>query len=134
MALQPLPPPPPPPPPPLGAVTAVHTVDDATIVFEPIVEGAPRPVRVPSAVQAEKLITKVEPQVAAGAQPENPLRFVIVIGRDGHIVREIFIDGNPWLRQTAVAALRQWVYEPTLRNNEPVEVVTEVRVGFRRGK
>jgi cytochrome c-type biogenesis protein CcmH/NrfG len=114
MALKPVPPPVPLPIPPHGAVTAAHTVGEATIVFERIVEGAPRPIRVPSAVQAEKIITKVEPQVAAYAQPENPLRFVIVIGKDGHIVKEIFIDGNPWLRQTAVAALRQWMYEPTL--------------------
>jgi cytochrome c-type biogenesis protein CcmH/NrfG len=130
MALQPLPPPPPPPPPPPDAFTAPHTVDGATVVWEPIVAGAPRPLRVPPAVQAEKLITKLEPRAAAGALPENPLRFVVVVGKDGRIVNQILIDGNPWLTQTAEAALRQWVYEPTLSNGEPVEVVTEVRVGF----
>jgi len=134
MTLQPVPPPPPPPPPlPPPGITAADNVGEAGISFEPIVKGAPRPIRVPSAVQAEKLITKVE-LAAAYAQSENPLRFVIVIGRDGHIVEEIFIAGNLWLRKAAVAALRQWVYELTLVNAEPVKVVTEVRVGFQRGK
>jgi hypothetical protein len=132
LALKPVPPPPPPQLPPPGMIVA-DNVAEAGISFEPIVKGAPRPILVPSAVQAEKLITKVE-LAAAYAQSENPLRFVIVIGRDGHIVEEIFIAGNLWLRKAAVAALRQWVYEPTLVNGEPVKVVTEVRVGFRRGK
>ena len=59
------------------------------------------------------------------------MRFVVVIGNDGRIGREIFISGNPWLTQMAVAALREWVYEPTLVDEKPVAVVTEVRIGFR---
>jgi protein TonB len=46
-------------------------------------------------------------------------------------VRETHIGGNLWLVQTAVEALRRWVYQPTIVNGTPVEVVTEVRVEFR---
>jgi hypothetical protein len=60
------------------------------------------------------------------------MRFVVVIGNDGRIGREILISGNPWLAQTAVAALREWVYEPTLVDEKPIAVVTEVRIEFRR--
>jgi protein TonB len=91
----------------------------------------PPPIRVASAVQARKLISKVEPQAAADWPEEPPMRFVVVIGNDGRIGKEILISGNPWLTQTAVAALREWVYEPTLVNEKTVAVVTEVRIGFR---
>jgi len=82
-------------------------------------------------VQEQKLIAKVDPELAADGQPESRLRFVVVIGKEGRIVREILIDGSPWLVRSAVEALRRWVYEPTLVNGKPVEVVTEVRVDFK---
>jgi hypothetical protein len=133
MTLKPMPPPPPPPPPPPHGMVFADQSIEAALSFEPRVEGAPRPLRVPPATQERKLTTKVEPQLAPEAEPQSPLRFVVVIGRDGHIMKEIFVDGNQWLKQTAVEALRQWVYEPMLMKGEPVEVVTEVWVGFRRG-
>ena len=72
------------------------------------------------------------PEVPADLAQEPPMRFVVVIGNDGRISREVLISGNRWLVQTAVAALREWVYEPTLVNEKSVAVVTEVRIGFRR--
>jgi hypothetical protein len=85
-------------------------------------------------VQAKKLIGKVDPEAPAESPGEPPMRFVVVIGNTGRIAREILISGNPWLAQTAVAALRQWVYELTLVDEKPVAVVTEVRIEFRRGR
>jgi tetratricopeptide (TPR) repeat protein len=134
IALTPAPPPPPPPPAPPASITADQSIGEAVLIFEPRVEGVPRPVRVPPAIQEQRLTTKVEPQLAPDAESQTPLRFIVVIGRDGHIVKDIFIDGNPWLRRAAVAALRQWVYEPTVVNGQPVEVVTEVWVGRRQEK
>jgi hypothetical protein len=129
-----VPPPPPPPPPRSGGGMAAGFANDATIVFEPQVQSADPvapPILVAPAVQAQKLVTQADPEFAADGQAESQLRFVVVIGKDGRIVREILIDGSPWLKQSAVGALRRWVYEPTLRNGKPVEVVTEVRVEFR---
>jgi protein TonB len=37
---------------------------------------------------------------------------------------------NPGLAQAALDAVRQWRYEPTLLNGEPVEVVTTIAIGF----
>jgi periplasmic protein TonB len=85
-------------------------------------------------VQEQKLITKVDPELAADGQPESRLRFVVVIGKEGHTVMEILIDGSPWLRRSAVEALRRWIYEPTLVNGKPVEVVTEVRLELKGKK
>jgi protein TonB len=85
-------------------------------------------------VQSRKLISRVDPEAPAESPEEPPMRFVVVIGNAGRIGTEILISGNPWLAQTAVAALREWVYEPTLVDEKPVEVVTEVRIEFRRGR
>jgi len=137
MAVAPPPPLPPPPPPPArgrGGPASAASVSHGVVSWEPTVRSADQapPIRVAAAEQTQKLITKVHPEYAAGAPAEGPMRFVVVIGKDGHIVRQTLISGNPWLLQTAVEALRRWVYQPTLVNGRPVEVVTEVRLEFKQ--
>jgi len=130
VSLPPLPPPPPPPPVPGMVAEGAHAV----VSWEPRTSAeqkAPPPVRVAPAVQEQKLITKVNPKSPSDDQPT--LRFVVVIGKDGRVIRETLVSGNPWFAPTAVEALRQWVYEPTLVNGTPVEIVTEVLVPFQRG-
>lgn len=103
-----LPPPTPPPPTPPPGIRGLRASDGAaTVRWEPAPKGAdqqPPPIRVAPAVQAQKLITKVDPDYADDEGVEAPMRFVVVIGKDGHIVREFFISGNIWLVQTAVEA------------------------------
>jgi protein TonB len=43
------------------------------------------------------------------------------------------ISGHPLLIQAALDAVRQWRYQPTLLNNEPVEVDTTITVTFTMG-
>ena len=40
------------------------------------------------------------------------------------------ISGHPLLVPSALEAVKQWVYQPTLLNGEPVEVVTQIDVNF----
>ena len=40
------------------------------------------------------------------------------------------LSGNAILAQAAVAAVRQWRYEPTRLDGQPVEVETSVTVTF----
>jgi hypothetical protein len=141
MAVTPPPPPPPLPPPPPPALAKGRQAPGAparagAISWEPMVRRADEapPVRIASAVQAQKLIAKVEPEYPAGASVEGHLRFVVVIGKDGHIVGETSISGIPWLVSIAREALHWWVYQPTLVNGTQVEVVTEVRVEFKSGQ
>ena len=131
------PPPPPQPPPPArgrGGPASGAPVSHGAVSWEPMARSADQtpPIRVAPAEQTQKLITKVDPEYATGAPAEGPMRFVVVIGKDGHIVSQTLISGNPWLLQTAVEALRRWVYQPTLVNGRPVEVVTEVRLEFKQ--
>ncbi len=43
------------------------------------------------------------------------------------------ISGHPFLIPAALDAVRQWKYKPTLLNNEPVEVVTNITMNFSLG-
>ena len=46
----------------------------------------------------------------------------------------VLISGHPLLTQAAQDAVRQWKYEPTLLNGQPVEVDTTIDVLFQLNK
>ena len=50
-----------------------------------------------------------------------------VISKDGTIQDLKVISGHPLLIPSALEAVKQWVYQPTLLNGEPVEVVDSDR-------
>jgi len=52
------------------------------------------------------------------------------IARDGTIQRLEVISGHPLLVPAALEAVKQWVYQPTTLNGEPVEVQTTIDVNF----
>jgi protein TonB len=104
----------------------------------PPVKEAPKPVtpkqiRVGGNVQSAKLIrrpTPTYPPLAKQARISGTVRFNAVIGRDGTIQNLTLVSGHPLLVPSATDAVRQWVYQPTLLNGEPVEVVTQIDVNF----
>ena len=55
-----------------------------------------------------------------------------VIGKDGSVlaVRVLSAQVHPDFALAAADAVRQWRFEPTLLNGEPVEVVMNVTVTF----
>ena len=53
-----------------------------------------------------------------------------IIGKDGTIQNLKVVSGHPLLVPAAIEAVKQWVYQPTLLNGEPVEVVTQIDVNF----
>ena len=54
-----------------------------------------------------------------------------IIATDGRIRELKLLSGNPLLAPAALEAVRQWVYEPTLLNGEPVELIATISVIFR---
>ena len=40
------------------------------------------------------------------------------------------LSGDPLLAGSAVTAVKQWVYQPTLLNGQPVEVQTQIDVNY----
>jgi protein TonB len=93
----------------------------------------PKSIRVGGNVQAAKLLNQPKPQyppLARQARIQGVVRFNAVIGRDGAIQNLTLVSGHPLLVPAATEAVRQWRYQPTLLNGEPVEVVTQIDVNF----
>src|SRR3982751_899782 len=116
----------------------IGSVPSAAPPPPPPVKDAPKPVtpksiRVGGNVQAAKLVRQPKPQyppLAKQARIQGTVRFNAVIGRDGQIANLTLASGHPLLVPAATEAVRQWVYQPTLLNGEPVEVVTQIDVNF----
>ena len=53
-----------------------------------------------------------------------------VIGKEGYVINLAVISGHPLLIPSAMEAVRQWVYQTTLLNGEPVEVITQIDVNY----
>jgi protein TonB len=54
-----------------------------------------------------------------------------IIATDGRIRELKLLSGNPLLAPSVLEAVRQWIYEPTLLNGEPVELIATISVIFR---
>lgn len=96
--------------------------------------ATPKRIRISSGVQEAKVINRVRvvyPPLARQAHITGVVRLEAIIARDGSIQNLRVIQGHPILVQAAVDAVRRWRYEPTLLNNEPVEVVTFIDVIFK---
>ena len=101
---------------------------------EPVVKAAPvstAPVRVSSGVQEAKLLRRVMPiypALAKAARIQGTVRMAATIARDGSIQELQILEGHALLRGAAIDAVRQWLYQPTLLNGQPVEVITTIDV------
>jgi periplasmic protein TonB len=92
-----------------------------------------KPIHVSTGVQAAKLIaqvTPVYPALAKQARVAGTVRLTAIIGRDGAIRNLQVMSGHPLLTPAALEAVKQWRYQPTLLNDEPVEVITQIDVNF----
>ncbi len=79
-------------------------------------------------------ISHPKPLYPAKAIQENIEGVVVlrvIIGTDGAIKKVETVTGQPLLAQAAMDAVRQWTYQPTIVNGEPVEVDTQVTVGYK---
>lgn len=93
-----------------------------------------QPVRVGGSVQEAKIIRRVlpvYPPLAKAARISGTVKLIGILSRDGRIQELKVIEGHPLLVAAAVEAVRQWVYRPTLLNEQPVEVIAPIDVHFR---
>lgn len=91
-------------------------------------------VRVDAEEQQKKLSYYVPPDypdVAREAGIEGSVRLQVVVAEDGTVSDARVLAGEPILADAALAAVRQWRYQPTLIDGKPVKVVTKVTVVFR---
>jgi protein TonB len=75
-------------------------------------------------------VTPVYPPLARQTRISGTVRLHAIIGKDGTVRELEVMSGHPLLVQSALDAVRQWKYRPTLLNGEPVEVDTTIDVIF----
>jgi TonB family protein len=90
-------------------------------------------IRVGGNVQSAKLRRQprpVYPPEAKAERVQGAVHLMAIIAADGTVKKLEVIDGHPLLVQSALEAVRQWEYEPTYLNGEPVEVQTQIDVNY----
>jgi len=90
-------------------------------------------VRVGGNVQQAKMIRQIQPvypQIAKTAHVQGTVILHAIIAKDGTVQELQYISGPALLMRSAMDAVRQWKYQPTLLNGEPVEVDTTISVVF----
>ena len=93
--------------------------------------------RIDPAVQAKKLVKKPEaefPQLAYRARLSGQVVVEALIGRDGRVRRVRLIRGDVVFAESALSAVRSYVYKPTYLDDQAAEVVSEVTVEFNLAK
>jgi TonB family protein len=88
-------------------------------------------------VQDGKLVRMTAPaypMAAKQAQVSGVVTVEALIGKDGHVVETSVLRGPYPLRRVAEDAVKQWQYEPTLLDGEPVQRVALVNLSFVLGR
>ncbi len=110
----------PPPPPPPAAPAALAA-------------GTTQRLRIGGNVQQTKLVSQVRPVYPPDAKlqrVQGVVQLSAVIAKDGTIQTLEVISGDPLLVPSALEAVRQWRYQPTLLNGNPVEVITQIDINY----
>lgn len=82
---------------------------------------------------AQNLISKVAPNYPVDAKKagiQGTVVLAAVIGKDGQMENLRVVSGPPELQESALDAVKQWVYKPYLLNGKPVEVETKINVTY----
>ncbi|MCX6633195.1 MAG: M56 family metallopeptidase [Candidatus Solibacter sp.] len=98
----------------------------------PAADGTKR-ITIGGNVQQAKLVRQpkpVYPPLAKQARISGVVRLQAVIGKEGDVINLAVISGHPLLIPSALESVRQWVYQKTLLNGEPVEVQTQIDVNY----
>jgi protein TonB len=91
-------------------------------------------VRVGGQIKEPKKVKDVQPvypDIAKQARVQGVVILECTISPQGRVTNTNILRGIPLLNESAVAAVKQWVYTPTLLNGVPVPVIMTVTVNFR---
>jgi protein TonB len=109
--------PPPPPPPPMPASLHKEPIRVGGMVLEP---------------KIVKLVSPEYPMLAQKARVSGTVILEATLTVDGTVEEIHVISGHPLLVQAAIDCVKQWKYEPTYLNGEPVAVILTAKVSFNR--
>src|SRR5262249_43137808 len=92
-----------------------------------------QPIRVGGNIAEANRISSVTPEYPEEAKSnriQGTVKLEIMIGEDGHVHQATILSGPTEVGKSAVSAVLQWVYKPTLLNGEPVAVITTVDINY----
>jgi periplasmic protein TonB len=75
-------------------------------------------------------IAPAYPPVARSARIQGSVVVSALISKAGTIENLQVLSGHPMLVASAIEAIRQWRYRPSILNSEPIEVETQITVTF----
>jgi len=95
--------------------------------------GTVQRIKIGGNVQQMKLVSQARPLYppeAKAQRVQGKVQLQAVINKDGTMQSLQVLSGDPLLVPSAMEAVKQWVYQPTLLNGEPVEVQTQIDVNY----
>jgi TonB family protein len=98
----------------------------------PATDGTKR-ITIGGNIQQAKLVSQVRPAyppLAKQARISGVVRLTALIGKEGNVINMAVISGHPLLIPSALEAVQKWVYQTTLLNGDPVEVITQIDVNY----
>lgn len=96
-------------------------------------DSNPERVRVPTSEMRTLLVKKVQPiypPLARQARIQGTVVMLVSINKSGEVADVQLVSGHPMLAPAAIAAVKQWKYEPYLLNGEPADIQTTIQVNF----
>jgi TonB family protein len=102
----------------------------------PASPAPPTRIRVGGNVQLAKMrhfVQPLYPPIAVAAHITGTVVLHAIVARDGAVQQLEYVSGPPLLMKASMEAVKQWVYEPTTLNGQPVEVDTTISVVFTLG-
>jgi TonB family protein len=120
----------------IGSISERMTVrGQKTAAAAPLAGGTPQRVRIGGNVQPVRLLQQTEPEYPPELQQLGIQGTVViraVISTDGRVLspKVVNTDIDPRLAQLALDAVKQWRYQPSLLNGEPIENTTTLTIDF----
>lgn len=116
-----------------ASVELFHRTPGGTDPQPEFQQTAEKRIRLGGSVAQQKRIQAprpVYPPLAKLSRTQGVVRLGVLIGKDGRVADLYTMSGPPLLHEAAEEAVRNWVYQTTLLNGNPVEVITTVDVNF----
>jgi TonB family protein len=113
--------------------TATVLIQSRQFVFVPA-EPGPESSHRPEKVQMGERISKIAPAYPAQATQKGiggTVHLRATIGKDGTVESVRPINGPALLIPSAIDAVRQWRYRPTLLEQQPIEMQEDITIEFR---
>ncbi len=84
--------------------------------------------------QHQKILKQVMPVYPPDAKAKGihgTVRMQVTLDRQGAVRHIIVLGGPEELVQPSIDAVKQWVYQPTLREGEAVEVMADIALDYK---